>query len=103
MTKVKWVPTAVRSLEETLQFQESQWTEAGIKKFLKSLTSIVSVIETFPEGFAKIGLDDMRRAVLAPSKHHCLIYEYRNEVVWIILIWDGRRNPENLPPLLKGR
>lgn len=98
--EMKWSARAVNDFNQIIRYLSENWNEREIKKFVrqvdKSINRILSSPFTFPETSYRAGL---RRCVI--SKIHTLYYLIQNKTVYLITIWDNRRDFQKLKDLLK--
>ena|SRR5437868_8162707 len=92
--KVEWSPEAVLSLKEILDYySEENGNTKYSQKLTDELNKLISYIKTHNLlGKATDG-ENTRVLIHYPYK---IFYEIKKELIEIQLIWDSRRNPENL-------
>jgi plasmid stabilization system protein ParE len=93
--KILWTNEAVNNLEHILHYISSQWTEKEVAHFKRRLVEQLNIISKFPSIFpTSATVPRLRKAVL--SKQTTIFYEVREEVIYIVYLFDNRQNPEKL-------
>lgn len=93
---VRWQEQALRDLEETHAFLAERNPEAA-RRFARQILEASERLETHPR-MGRIAQDlwpaNRYRSLVVG---HCrLIYRIEDNVIWLLRVWDTRRNPENL-------
>lgn len=101
--RVAWSEEAKEDLREILKRSKgkSGGTESSHSLF-ERFRRFEKYISQFPKfGFAT-QYPNVRIAIVG---NYQLIYEYDNELLWIVMVWDSRRNPRlrRLPHRLRGK
>jgi plasmid stabilization system protein ParE len=92
--EIKWSPEAKNSFESILEFYiERNGNKTYSKNLFKQIKQTVSLIQ----GHNHIGkaTDEGETRVLFKG-HFAVFYEIKEKVIEIQLIWDNRRNPDDL-------
>lgn len=96
--RLRWQDAAVRDLEETHAYLFPHDPEAA-RRFAATILEAAEELLTFPE-MGPVA-DDLRPAGRYRSVvrgHHRLIYRLEAEIIWILRVWDTRRDPRTLRP-----
>lgn len=96
--KIEWSELAQRDFDQIIDYLLKNWTEKEVRNFVYSIDKSIETISSspglFPLTFHKVGL---RRCVV--SKRHIIYYYVKDNTIYIVTLWDTRRNPETLAKL----
>ncbi|NLL27317.1 MAG: type II toxin-antitoxin system RelE/ParE family toxin [Bacteroidales bacterium] len=92
--KVIWSFEAVDNLDAIINWLEKNWSEKEIKKFLLKLKNQIKIIQNQPLSFPKSQFIAARKSVL--SKHLTIYYNYKEESIYILSIFDSRQALQKL-------
>lgn len=101
--KVTWTETALSSLDEIFDFYVDK-SVAVAEDMVNRLYFSAKPLKTFPFAGPIEPLLKNRRMVyrsLVVEKHFKLIYCVENKDVFIMSVWDTRRNPDFLSRMMK--
>ncbi|NJL27127.1 MAG: type II toxin-antitoxin system RelE/ParE family toxin [Thermoanaerobaculia bacterium] len=94
--RLRWHSQAVRDLELGHDFLHQHNTEAA-RRFASSILDATERLRTYPE------LGPVARDLRPEGRYrhwvcgrHRLIYRIDGEIVWILRVWDTRRDPADL-------
>jgi plasmid stabilization system protein ParE len=91
--KVVWSENSLSELKEIIEYLESNWTGKETSKFFKKLEKTIKQISINPLMFPKTEKkESVRRCVL--SKQLTLYYQTDTNYLYIISLFDNRRNPK---------
>lgn len=93
--KIIWSEAAAKNKEEILQY----WVHrnkslAYPRKLDKLLHQAARVLAKSPTIGRKTNVVGVRSKLV---RHYQIFYQYSEKFIYILLIWDVRRNPENNP------
>lgn len=93
--KLIWSDEALNGLKEIIEYLERNFSEKDIKKFVAKFDKQLEIIRNYPEMFpfspkSKI----IRRTIVA--KLTSIYYHVGADVIYIVTIYDNRKNPDNL-------
>lgn len=94
MKSLIWTPMALKSLQETVDFLESQWYSTVVDEFIDSIEQKLILVQSNAALGPKIGAGEIRRILLHP--HISLFYQDEASHIKILLVWDNRQNPDTL-------
>ena len=90
--KVVWSDNSLSELKEIVGYLETNWTNKEISRFFKKLERTIKQISINPLMFPKTEKrESVRRCVL--SKQLTLYYQVDTNYLYIISLFDNRRNP----------
>ncbi len=94
--KLRWQDLAVRDLEETHAYL-FQYDPEAARRFAVTILEAAEQLLIYPE------IGPIAHDLLPPDRyrslvrgHHRLIYRIDSEVIWLIRVWDTRRDPRTL-------
>ncbi len=91
--KLFWTEEAISNLESILTYISSEWTGREVINFKKILSRQIQLIGQFPLIFpGSIYNPRLRKAVL--SKQTIIFYEVKNQIIYIVFLFNTRQNPE---------
>lgn len=98
--KIKWSARAADDFEQIIRYLSENWNEREIRKFVRQIDKNITYIQTSPLTFpATFHYPGLRRCVI--SKIHTLYYLVQNRTIYLIRIWDNRRDARKLKDFLK--
>lgn len=98
--KIIWSALAIASLRDILLFYKIQNGNAVYsKKLLHQIKESVLLLGDFPNAGKSTTLSEIRELVL---KRNSVFYQITPNQINILLVWDNRRNPEELLAILKS-
>jgi plasmid stabilization system protein ParE len=93
--KVVWTDEAYESLEDIINYLESNWSEIQIRRFFarleESLASIAEAPKRHKDSLRKPGVKEYQH-----SPQTTIFYSFDEVTVFVLRIWANRRNLENL-------
>lgn len=93
--KVRWSEEALISLNALYDYLEEEWNEQVLRTFSVKLEQKLRLISRKPTLFkASQRLQGTRECVL--TKHNTIFFIESKEIVYIVSLWDNRKNPQNL-------
>ena len=93
---LRWQDEAVRDLEKAHEYLFERNPEAA-RRFAQSIVEAAERLREYPEmGPVARDLRPEGRYRSWICGHHRLIYRIDAEVIWLLRVWDTRRNPEDL-------
>ena len=92
---IRWTDESIQNLESILNYIKTTWTEKEVNNFKSKLTHQLKIIQRFPTIFpASEHNSRLRKAVM--SKQTSLIYEFKEDIIYIVSIFDNRQNPKRI-------
>lgn len=104
----EWKKKAEAELTKTSIYCLEQFGKRTAEKFIDAIDKHVKQLVQFPErGFPEPLLADRRkkyRSVLV-YEHFKLVYYYdeRKDIIYIVDLWDTRREPQSLTRRIRGK
>lgn len=93
--KVIWSEKAKKGVASIVAYLEQNWTETEVHKFLSELRERVHLISEHPTLFKLVeGTEYTRFSVL--TKQTSIYYEFQDERIEILYVFDTRQNPKKL-------
>lgn len=93
--KVFWSSEAEKNLNDILSYIEEHWTRKEVEHFLNKLDKCIFLIQNKPKLFPPTKhRANLRRCVL--SKQTSLYYSYTESTIYIVTLFDNRRDPSKL-------
>lgn len=97
--KIEWSAQAVADFNEIVGFLTEEWGESIVKRFVRLLDEELRRISLFPYAFPASDVKkDVRRCVF--SVQHTLYYMVENKIIYLISIFDNRKDPAGLSEIL---
>lgn len=92
--KIVWSERAAFDRKEILDYWINRnKSKTFSKKLNKQIKNAILLISEFPD----LGIPtDMPNIRLRIVNVYLLFYEIKEDSIWILTIWDGRRNPQKL-------
>lgn len=92
---VVWTAEAIRNKNKIADYLIENWSERELRNFYRELDRRIKLISHKPELYQLVeDTDYTRRSVL--NKHTIIFYEFKNEVVEILYLFNTRRDPDSL-------
>src|SRR5690554_5438143 len=93
--KIKWTKEAEQNVDDIIQYLTDFWSKREVNNFLMLLRKRVELISKNPEMFKIVeGTDFTRVSVM--TKQNSIFYEFKNETIEILYVFDTRQNPDKL-------
>jgi addiction module RelE/StbE family toxin len=93
--RITWTYRAHRDRKEILLYWKEHNQSATYSKKLNTLIKkAVDLVAAHPNIGRKTDIKNVRVKLV---RDYLIFYEYDEEQVFILSIWDGRRNPEDTP------
>lgn len=99
MRRVEWSPRALHEWENTVRYIFREFGRKAAEEFEQNIIKWEERIAVNPKlAHQELLLKDRNKIYrsLIVSKHSKLIFYVENEVVYIVDLWDMRRNPARL-------
>lgn len=93
--KIIWTSEAEKSLDSVIEYLQKHWSPKETRNFLEKLNTLIHHIEHYPLAFRTTGKDDSREALI--TKQNLLLYRVSGETLYLLYIWDTRKNPIKKP------
>ena len=98
MMEIKWTKEAELSFDEVYEFLFYQWNLKIAKRLVELVNEKIIDIVHFPNRHL---LYDKNENIRKVTVHPHITLFYRNleyeQIIEILLFWDNRQNPKNLP------
>ena len=95
---LRWQAEAVRDLEASHAYLTQHSPEAA-RRFAVTILEAAEQLLVHPElGPIADDLKPPNRYRSLTRGHHRLIYRVEREVIWLLRVWDSRRDPTTLKP-----
>jgi len=95
---IRWSRLADLDLQAAYAYLAG-YSPGAARRFAAEILEAVERIERYPEiGVIALDLLPANRYRHSVCGHHRIIYRVEPEVIWILRIWDSRRNPADLRP-----
>jgi plasmid stabilization system protein ParE len=96
--EIRWSRLADLDLESAYAFLAERNPEAA-RRFAADVLEAVTRLRDYPEmGNIARDLSPRGRYRHWVCGHHRIIYRADSETIWILRVWDARRNPDDLIP-----
>jgi plasmid stabilization system protein ParE len=90
--RIRWTDNALKELEETFTFLETNWTEKELRKLSNALDKTLNLISQNPYIFQSSDFKkDIRRAVILSL--NSLYYRIKDQDVEILSFFSNRQKP----------
>jgi plasmid stabilization system protein ParE len=90
--RIRWTDNALKELEETFTFLETNWTEKELRKLSNTLDKTLNLISQNPYIFQSSDFKkDIRRAVILSL--NSLYYRIKDQDVEILSFFSNRQKP----------
>jgi len=97
MYKIVWSPSAQTSYFKILNYLEEHWSTNEVAAFINRTEEIINFIKNRPSLFQYSKSSNTHKCVL--TKQVSLFYRINtsSDQIELLLFWDNRQDPENLP------
>jgi plasmid stabilization system protein ParE len=93
--QIRWTDESIQNLENILDYIKITWTENEVNNFKSKLSYQLKIIQRFPMIFPASEYNSrLRKAVM--SKQTSLFYEFKDDIIYIVSIFDNRQNPKRI-------
>jgi len=90
--RIRWTDNALKELEETFTFLETNWTEKELRKLSNALDKTLNLISQNPYIFQSSDFKkDIRRAVILSL--NSLYYRIKDQDVEILSFFSNKQKP----------
>jgi plasmid stabilization system protein ParE len=90
-----WSQEALNNLDNIIDYLRTTCTEKDVIKFKALLSRRIKVIASFPGIFPKAALNaTLQKSVI--SKQTSIVYQVRDNAIYIVYLFDNRMNPSKL-------
>lgn len=97
--EIEWSEQAIRNFDEIVRSLSYTWGEKIVKDFVRAIDRELIHIKTFPYAFpATSQKKGVRRCVVSPI--NSIYYKVEKKMIYIVAIYDNRRDPGRLEDLL---
>lgn len=101
--EIEWTDLAVASLEEIAVYITENFSEAIARKCVEEIINHVKILETSPALGRHIShLAKDVNVYCFNYKRNQVYYRITNDHIQIIIVWDGRQDPNQLYELILG-
>ena len=98
--RVEWSARAANDFNQIIRYLSEKWNKREIRKFVQQIDKSIHHIRKFPLLFpATLYHSELRRCVI--SKIHTLYYLIQDNTIYLVAIWDNRRDFQKLQNFLK--
>ena len=95
--EVIWAPSAIRELDNILDYLENNWSKTVSENFFNTLDHSVELIKLNPYQFPALS-KEKRFYKCVVTKHNSIFYSVPNEtLIRILHVFDTRQDPRKLP------
>lgn len=91
--EIRWSKRATQELQNIITYLESNWSEREIRNFILLLEHHLNLLSRHPLLFKVSERYQGSRECLV-SRYLTLFYIIENETVYIVALWDNRKNPK---------
>ena len=98
MTKAIWTDYAKESLQQTIDFLETQWGSEFKEDLITLIDKRINQVVLNPNIAPFLEGTSFKKLLI--HKHLTIFYSVFPNTVKIILVWDNRQNPDNLEKTL---
>lgn len=96
--KIIWTQKAHEQKIEIFQYWNAKnGSDTFSLKLNQLINKAVNLISKFPKLGVKTQIENVR---VKPVKDYLLIYRFEGNVLYILLVWDSRQNPNDLSRFL---
>jgi len=86
---------AIKKLDDLFLFLEKEWSIKVKHDFILKLEKSLNQIRKYPDGFPESEkIRGLRKYIV--TKQTTIYYKYSDTTIFIVTIFDNRRNPESL-------
>ncbi len=91
INKVEWVPKAIISFENSLEYLSANFGNKEVDKFIKETSNVINNIKLFPQMHIKLDSIKINKAPI--NKIISLIYREKDNYIEILYFWNNKQNP----------
>lgn len=101
--EIEWTDLAVASLEEIAIYISENFSEAIARKCVEEIVNHVKILESSPELGRPISHLTKEASIYCFNyKRNQAYYRIINNRIQIVIVWDGRQDPNQLHELIFG-
>ena len=101
--EIEWTDLAVASLEEIAIYISENFSEAIARKCVEEIVNHVKILESSPELGRPISHITKEESIYCFNyKRNQVYYRIINHRIQIVIVWDGRQDPNQLYELVLG-
>jgi plasmid stabilization system protein ParE len=95
---IAWDENALRAIRKIYNYLKKNVSEATASRFRSDVFDSIDALITQPEryGFDRILWEDPPRYRSIPIGGYRVVYEFKTEVIYILLVYHSRQNPEKI-------
>lgn len=98
--RIEWSERAAENFDLIIRFLSENWGEKEIRKFVRTIDKKINDIRNHPGAYPRTSYyPELRKCVV--SKIHTIYYLVRDEIIYIVVIWDNRSNEKGLKQIVK--
>lgn len=98
--RIEWSARATENFDFIIRFLSENWGKKEIRKFVRTIDKKISYIRSHSQAYPNTSYyPGLRKCVV--SKLHTLYYLVRNDVIYIVVIWDNLSNNTGLQQIMK--
>jgi len=98
-SKVVWTPIAANSLQEVVDFVQTNWSQEVAGQFLDLVDDRIHQLSIAPELAPLLQGTEYRKLLVHKNVSMC--YMLQHDFILILLFWDNRKDPTQLLKKLK--
>jgi len=93
-----WDETALRAMRKTFNYLRKNASESVALKFKNQVFEAVETLLEHPERYAydRLLLENPPRYRSIPVNDYRIVYEFKQNTIFILLIYHSRQNPEKV-------
>lgn len=92
--KILWTDYALKELQKTIEYLESNFSEKEVKRLALKIENIIALISQNPKIFVKSESKNVYRVVIL--KFNTMYYRVNGGNVEILSFFSNRQNPEDI-------
>lgn len=89
-----WTPLGLKSLDQTTNFIEEQWTKGIADAFLDRLDERIEQLKLNPKIGPTYEQTSYRKLIIHPLV--TLFYELKTDHISLVLVWANKQDPDEL-------
>ncbi len=94
MRKLEFSERSLKEIRNTVDYLKVKWSERISNNFLKELKRNIDLIQINPELFPISEFEGLRKCVV--SKQTSVFFIIKNNIVYIVSVFDTRQNPNKI-------
>lgn len=94
MRKLEFSERSLKEIRNTVDYLKVKWSERISDNFLKELKRNIDLIQINPELFPISEFEGLRKCVV--SKQTSVFFIIKNNIVYIVSVFDTRQNPNKI-------